>query len=101
MPVAASTSGGINEEFLRLLFLDAHCDDSVLVEELSEESPQFRFIRVVGLVNLKGSIGLMLAKPSAMRVTIPLDFISVIHSVTTFYSHSHYNTSFNTFYSVV
>ena len=64
---------------------------------------KFRFIRAACLVNLKGCIGLMLAKTSVMRVTIPLDLsrYSVIHSVTTFYSHSYYNVSLNTFYSVV
>jgi hypothetical protein len=73
MPVAASTSGRINEEFSRLLFLDAHRDASALAGELSEESVQFRFIRAPCLANLKGSIGLMLTKDSVMRVTIPLD----------------------------
>ncbi len=39
---------------------------------MSEESDQFRFLRDYYLVNLKGSVGLML-KSSAMRVTIPID----------------------------
>ena len=52
-------------------FLHAHRDVSALAGELSEESDQFRFIRVACLTNLKGSIGLMLAKTS--WVTIPLD----------------------------
>ena len=73
MPVAASTSGRINEDFLRLLFLHANREASALAGELSEESAQFRFIRAACLANLKGSIGLMLDKASAMRVTIPLD----------------------------
>ena len=73
MPVAASTSGRINEEFLRLLFLHANREASALAGELPEESAQFRFIRAACWANLKGSIGLMLAKASAMRVTIPLD----------------------------
>ena len=41
--------------------------------ELPEESVPFRFIRAACLVNLKGSVGLMLTKVSVMRVTIPLD----------------------------
>ncbi len=45
MPVAASTSGRINEEFLRLLFLHANRKASALAGELPEESLQFRFIR--------------------------------------------------------
>ncbi len=36
-------------------------------------SDQFRFFRVSRLTNLKGSVGLILAKTSAMRVTIPID----------------------------
>ena len=56
-----------------MLFFHAHRDASVLTGELPEESVQFRFIRAACLANLKGSIGLMLAKASSMRVTIPLD----------------------------
>ena len=73
MPVPASTSGRINEDFLRLLFLHANRETIVLVGELPEESAQFRFIRASCLVNVKGSVGLMLTKVSVMRVTIPLD----------------------------
>ena len=46
---------------------------SSLDGELPGESAQFRFIRASCWSNLKGSIGLMLAKASVMRVTIPLD----------------------------
>ena len=73
MPVVEITSGRINEEFWRLMFLDTNREDSVLTGEFSEESVQFRFVRPVCWDNLKGSIGLMLAKASVMRVTIPLD----------------------------
>ena len=38
-----------------------------------EESDQFRFLRPVCLANLKGSVVLILAKTSGMRVSIPLD----------------------------
>ena len=68
MPVAANTSGRINEEFLRLLFLHAHRDASALSGELPEESAQFCFIRTSCLVNLKGSIGLVFVKSSVMRM---------------------------------
>ena len=73
MPEAATTSGRINEEFLRLLFLYSHRDANDLGGEFPEESSQLGFIRASCLTNLKGSIGLMLAKASVMRVTIPLD----------------------------
>ncbi len=104
IPVASSISGRINEEFLLLMFLHVHREASDLSGELSEESVQFRLIRAACLPNLKGSIGLMLDKSSVMRVTIPLDLsssiYSVIHSVTTFFSHSYHNVSSNNFYSV-
>ena len=75
MPVATSTSGRINEEFLCLLFLYVNREGSSLSGELTEESSQFRFIRAGCLSNLKGSIGLMLPKASVMWVTIPLEQI--------------------------
>ena len=34
----------------------------------------FIFFRAARLTNLKGSVGLLLAKASAMRITIPIDF---------------------------
>ena len=73
MTVTASTSGRINEEFSRLLWFHTNWEGNALEGELTEESAQFRFIRAACLTNLKGSIGLMLAKVSVMRVTIPLD----------------------------
>ena len=51
----------------------AHREASALAGELPEESDQFRFLRAACLANLKGSVGLALAKASAMRVTIPID----------------------------
>ena len=39
-------------------------------------SKSFRFLRTACLPNLKGSVGLILAKPSAMRISIPLDLSS-------------------------
>jgi hypothetical protein len=59
--------------FMTLIFLHAHREASVLAGELPHESDQFRFLRAAGLGNLKGSVGLILAKSSTMRVTIPID----------------------------
>jgi hypothetical protein len=56
-----------------MLFLHAHREASILAGELPEESEQFCFLRASRLANLKGSVGLILAKASAMRVTIPID----------------------------
>ena len=52
------------------------CQASALVNELLEESDQFRFLLVVCLTNLKGSVGLNVVKTSDMRISIPLDLSS-------------------------
>ncbi len=70
---SVSTSGRVYEDFARLLFLHTHREASILAGELSEESEQFRLLRASRLANLKDSVGLILAKVSAMRVTIPID----------------------------
>ncbi len=57
-----ATSGCIYDDFSRLLFLHAHREASTLANELPEESDQFRFLHDVYLANLKGSVGLILAK---------------------------------------
>ncbi len=76
MPVAVDTSDRIYDDFSRLLFLHAHREPSALVNEIPEESDQFRFLREVCYVNIKGSVGLILAKESVMRISIPLDLSS-------------------------
>ncbi len=48
-------------------------ETSILAGELPEESEKFRFFRASHLVNLKDSVGLILAKSSVMWVTIPID----------------------------
>ena len=58
------------------MFLDAHREVSVLANEIPEESDQFRFLRVVCFVNLKGTVGLIMTKTSAIRISIPLDLSS-------------------------
>ena len=68
MPVGVDTSGRIYDDFSRLLFLHAHREESVLTNELPEESDQFRFFRTASLVNLKGSLGLNSAKASVFRI---------------------------------
>jgi hypothetical protein len=56
-----------------LIFLYDYRETSALTNELPEESVQFRFLRVDSLGNLKGSVGLILAKASVMWISIPLD----------------------------
>jgi hypothetical protein len=73
LPIVVSTSGRVYEDFTRLFFLHSHRETSILAGELPEESERFRFLRASRLSNLKDSVGLILAKTSAMRVTIPID----------------------------
>ena len=75
-PVSVDTSGRVYDDFNRLLFLYVHHEASALANELPEESDQFRFLRATCLANLKGSVGLIMAKASAMRISIPLDLSS-------------------------
>ncbi len=76
MPVAVDTAGRIYEDFSRRLFLHVHREASTLVNEIPEESEQFRFLLATCFANIKGSVGLILAKTSAMRISIPLDLSS-------------------------
>jgi hypothetical protein len=76
MTVTVDTSGHIYDDFNRLLFFHDRRETSVLVIEFPEESDQLRFLHVVCLGNLKGSVRLILAKTSAMRISIPLDLSS-------------------------
>jgi hypothetical protein len=70
------TSDRVYDDFNRLLFLYTHREASVLGNELPEESDQFRFLRATCLVNLKGSVGLILATVSTMRISISIDLSS-------------------------
>ncbi len=76
MSVAVDTSDRIYDDFLSLLFLHAHREASVLANDIPEESGHFRFVRATCLDNIKGSVGLILAKASTMRISIPLDLSS-------------------------
>ncbi len=71
MPVAVDTSGRVYDDFSHLLFLHAHRETSSLSNEIPEESEQFRLLRTDCYANIKGSVGLILAKASAMRISIP------------------------------
>jgi hypothetical protein len=76
MPVVVDTSGRVYDDFSRLLFLHAHREASDLSNEIPEESEQFRFLRAACYPNIKGSVGLILAKASTIRISIPLDLSS-------------------------
>ena len=55
MPVAVDTTGRIYEDFSRLLFRHVNRETSTLVNEIPEESEQFRFLRAACFANIKGS----------------------------------------------
>jgi hypothetical protein len=76
MPVVVDTSVRIYDDFLRLLFLHDHREASALANDIPEESGHFRFLRAACLGNIKGSVGLILAKVSVMRISIPIDLSS-------------------------
>jgi hypothetical protein len=76
MPVVVDRSGRVYDDFSRLLFLHAHREASALSNEIPEESEPFRFLRTDCYANIKGSVGLILAKASTMRISIPLDLSS-------------------------
>ena len=76
MSLVVDTSGLIYDDFSRLLFLHVHREALALVNELPQESGQFRFLRDTSLANLKGSVGLILTKASSMRISIPMDLSS-------------------------
>ncbi len=76
IPLTVDTTGRMYDEFIRLLFLHAHREESTLANELPEESDQFRFLHSSCFANLKGAVGLIMAKASAMRISIPLDLSS-------------------------
>ena len=76
MTETVDTSGRTYDDFSLLLFLHAHREASALSNEIPEESDQFRFLRAACFANIKGSVGLILAKASAMRISIPLDLSS-------------------------
>ena len=76
IPLPVDTTGRMYDEFIRLLFLHVHREASALDNELPEESDQFRFLHASCFANLEGTVGLIMAKASAMRISIPLDLSS-------------------------
>ena len=76
MPVTVDTSGRIYDDFLRLLFLHTQREASALTNDIPEKSGHFRFLHDVCLVNIKGSVGLILTKTSTIRISLPIDLSS-------------------------
>jgi hypothetical protein len=69
LPTAVDTTGRLYDDFSRLLFLNTHREVSTLTNEIPEELDQFRFLRPDSYANIKGSVGLILAKVSVMRIS--------------------------------
>ncbi len=76
MPVAVDTSDRIYDDFLRLLFFHTHRETSALANDIPGGIGHFRFLHAACLANIKGSVSLILAKASVMRISIPLDLSS-------------------------
>ncbi len=76
LPSVVDTTGRVYDDFSRLLFLHTYRESSDLDNEIPEASGQFLFLREAHYVNIKGSVGLVLSKSSAMRISIPLDLSS-------------------------
>jgi hypothetical protein len=66
LTITVSTSGLVYEDFVRLFFLHTYREGSILTGELPEDSEKFRFLQGSHLANLKGSVGLILGKTSAI-----------------------------------
>jgi hypothetical protein len=88
MPIVVDTSGRIYDDFLCLLFLHDQREESTLTNEIPEETGQFRFLRADCFTNIKGSVGLILAKASVMRISIPLDLSPRLFIPPPFFIHS-------------
>ena len=93
MPAIASTSGRLHSEFVRLLFLQAHRETDRFfaasgVQSAQSTSGQFHFRRAAFLQQLKGKVGLALAKAAALRINLNLDGAPIASKSHTHPSHS-------------
>ena len=69
------------DDFIRLFFLHTHRESPSLVNELLEESDQFRFLRAACLANLKGSGGLILCRPTTLLSPSLVLFLRALTSI--------------------
>ena len=78
IPPIASTSGRLHGEFVRLLFLQAHRETDRFfaasgVQPVQTQRGMFHFRRAAFSQQLKGKVGLALAKAAALRINLNLD----------------------------
>jgi hypothetical protein len=91
MPVIPSTSGRLHKGFVCLLFLQAHretdCFFAVSGVQLTQHS-HFHYLRVVFSSKLKSKVGNILAKATALRITLNIDGTPLASRLHTHPSHS-------------
>ena len=93
MPAIASTSGRLQSEFIRILFLQAHRETDRFFAPSGVQLPQtdrdmFHFLRAAFCQQLKSKVGLALAKAAALRVVLNLDGAPIASKSHTHPSHS-------------
>ncbi len=93
MPAIASTSGRLDSEFIRLLFLQAHRETDRFfaasgVQPAQSNRGTFHFNHTVFLGQLKTKIVSSLAKASALRVNLNIDGAPITSRSHTHSSHS-------------
>ncbi len=94
MSAIASTSGRLQSEFVRLLFLQTHRETDRFFAASGVQSAQstsggfFHFRRAVFLSGLKSKVGLTLVKATALRIVHNLDGAPIASKSHTHPSHS-------------
>ncbi len=93
MPAFASTSGRLHSEFVRLLFLQTHRETDRFFEASGVQPAQtqrvmFHFRRAAFTQQLKGKVGLALAKAAALHINLNLDGAPIASKSHTHPSHS-------------
>ena len=78
MSVIDSTSGRLHSEFIWLLFLQTHRETDRFFADSGVQSAQFisgqfHFRRAAFSAQLKGKVGLALAKGATLRINLNLD----------------------------
>jgi hypothetical protein len=76
-PAAVDTTCRLYDDFSHLLFLHTHREAADLVNEIPEESDQFRFLRAAYYANIKGSVGYLSETSSSTFNSFPCFYSSV------------------------
>jgi hypothetical protein len=92
MTAIPSTSGRLNSEFVRLLFLQAHRETDRFfaasgVQSAQSTSAQFHFRHAAFSQQIMGKVGLALAKAAALRINFNLDGAPIASKSHTHPSH--------------